>query len=874
MADDTYNEDENVENLANDADQQDNDNENYKNSDNDNDIRIEIVGNLDSLDDLHDHHEESDTVDEVYQSIETTEGEIVEDNDARGIALPNENLPEVIPILPLTERPFFPNQALPVMMDRDTWSKTLKKVMEKPPHLVGLVLADSDQPNKANTSDFHKVGTVCRIHTINKNGDDLHFIAQGIKRFEIQNFVSVNQPFAAKVRYPEISKPTQTEELRAYSMAVINTLKELMPINPLYSEELKQFAGQFSTSKPSALADFAAMITSAEKEELQDILSTFPILERLKKVIALLKKELEVAKLQNNIQNQVNEKMSEQQRQFFLREQLKVIQKELGISKDDRTADIERFTERLKNKTVPEKAQQRIDDEIDKLSILETGSPEYGVTRNYLDVITELPWGKTSKDKLDLKRARRVLDKGHYGLDDVKERIVEFLATGKLRGEVRGSIILLVGPPGVGKTSIGSSIADALGREFYRFSVGGMRDEAEIKGHRRTYIGAMPGKLIQALNETQTENPVIMLDEIDKLASSYQGDPASALLEVLDPEQNSNFLDHYLDVRVDLSKVLFVCTANQIDSIPRPLYDRMEVIRLAGYITKEKVEIGKRHLWPRLLERAGATKQQLKISVTALRKIAEGYAREAGVRNMEKQLARIIRKSAVKLVENLDQTISITPKEVENYLGKPVYTEDSLTQGVGVVTGLAWTAAGGATLNIEVTEVHQRNSGLKLSGRLGETMQESAGIAQSFTTANLERYGADSTFFDKRFIHLHVPEGATPKDGPSAGVTMTTALLSLALNKKPKKIAMTGELTLTGQVLAIGGVREKLVASRRNGYKTVIFPAANQRDYEELPNYITEGMTVFFAKHYDDVAKIMFDITPTKKAKKKASTQK
>jgi ATP-dependent Lon protease len=442
----------------------------------------------------------------------------------------------------------------------------------------------------------------------------------------------------------------------------------------------------------------------------------------------------------------------------------------------------------------------------------------------------------------------------------VKDRIIEFLAVGALKGQVGGSIILLVGPPGVGKTSIGRSVAAALDRQFYRLSLGGMRDEAEIKGHRRTYIGALPGKFIQAIRDAKTANPVIMLDEIDKIGASYHGDPASALLEVLDPEQNTEFLDHYLDVRFDLSKVLFICTANQLDTIPAPLLDRMENIRLSGYITAEKLQIARNHLWPRLLERSGLERDRIQLDDEALQQIIEGYAREAGVRNLEKQLGRIVRKSAVQIVENQQEgQIIVNRIDLDRYLGKPPFKTETLMAGVGVVTGLAWTAMGGATLNVEASLVHTKNRGFKLTGRLGEVMQESANIAYSYISAHLEDYQADPKFFDEAFVHLHVPEGATPKDGPSAGITMATALLSLARGQTTERpLAMTGELTLTGQVLPIGGVREKLIAARRVGIHEILLPEGNRGDFDELPDHIREGLTVHFVERFQQVVDLVF----------------
>ncbi|HCD55494.1 MAG TPA: endopeptidase La, partial [Halieaceae bacterium] len=506
-----------------------------------------------------------------------------------------------------------------------------------------------------------------------------------------------------------------------------------------------------------------------------------------------------------------------------------------------------------------EPVRERIAEELHKLAVLESGSPEYGVTRNYLDWATQVPWGIHSEDQLELGHARETLNAHHDGLDDVKQRILEFLAVGAFKGEISGSILLLVGPPGVGKTSIGRSVADALGREFYRFSLGGMRDEAEIKGHRRTYIGAMPGKFVQALKDVKVANPVIMLDEIDKIGASFQGDPASALLEVLDPEQNAEFLDHYLDMRVDLSKVLFICTANQIDSIPGPLLDRMEVLRLAGYIAEEKLAIARNHLWPRLLQRHGLKADQLKINDAALKTVIESYCREAGVRNLEKQLARIIRKSIVGLLEGGERRVRIGKKDIETLLGQPVFHTEKLLRGPGVATGLAWTAMGGATLAIESSKVHTLNSGFKLTGRLGETMRESAEIAYSYVVAHLRDFDCDYDFFDTSLVHLHVPEGATPKDGPSAGITMATALISLARNERIKRpLAMTGELTLTGQVLPVGGIREKVIAARRMKIPELILPAANRRDFDELPAYLQEGLEVRFARNYREGFEYVF----------------
>ena len=566
-----------------------------------------------------------------------------------------------------------------------------------------------------------------------------------------------------------------------------------------------------------------------------------------------------MAKLHNQIRDEVNHSINDRQREFFLREQLKVIQRELGLEKDDKTAEIDGFSKRMQGRDIPAPVQQRFQEELDKLKILETGSPEYAVTRNYLDWISQVPWGLYHQDQLDIQRARTILDADHDGLQDVKQRIIEFLAVGTFKQDISGAIMLLIGPPGVGKTSIGHSIARTLGRPFYRFSVGGMRDEAEIKGHRRTYIGAMPGKIVQALKESKVMNPVIMLDEIDKLGSSHQGDPASALLETLDPEQNHNFLDHYLDLRLDLSKCLFICTANTLDSIPAPLLDRMDMIRLSGYLSQEKLAIARHHLWPRQLEKAGVNKQQIRISDGAIRRIIDNYAREAGVRNLENLLAKIIRKAVVSLLNHEVTSLRIKAADIANYLGNPLFRKEPALHGVGIVTGLAWTALGGAILSIEASVVNQQGRSLKLTGQLGDVMRESAELAYSYICSNLKQLGADAHYFEQSAIHLHIPEGATPKDGPSAGVTMASALLSLALNQAPvKDMAMTGELTLTGHVLAIGGVREKVIAAKRQGIHRLIVPQANRGDVLELPDYIRAGVEFIFADHFQTVANLLF----------------
>ncbi|MFK7974790.1 MAG: endopeptidase La [Halioglobus sp.] len=781
-------------------------------------------------------------------------------------AVADDVLPDTLYLMPIPNRPFFPGQVQPVGINPGDWGETLQAVGKAGHGLIGLsyvdkAQVDNDQPLEVDTRKFPEIGCVVRLHRTPDVGDKPgQFLAQGIKRFRVVRWLNDKPPYLAQVEYPRSQGDKDSDEIKAYAMALIKEIKELLPLNPLYSEELKQYLANFNPNQPSLLADFSAALTTASGDKLQEILDTLPLQSRIEKVLALLRKEREVAQLQGQITSQVNEKVSDQQREFFLKEQLKIIQKELGMTKDDRTTDLDMFKERLEGMTLTPAVEKRLDEEMRKLSMLETGSPEYGVTRNYLDWATSVPWGVQSKDNLQLKHARKVLNEHHEGLEDVKARILEFLAVGSFKGEIAGSILLLVGPPGVGKTSIGRSVADALGREFYRFSLGGMRDEAEIKGHRRTYIGAMPGKFVQALKEVGVSNPVIMLDEIDKIGASFQGDPASALLEVLDPEQNSEFLDHYLDLRIDLSNVLFICTANQLDTIPGPLLDRMETLRLSGYVAEEKLSIARKHLWPKQLERHGLAEDQLKINDAGLKYVIDSYCREAGVRNLEKQLSRIMRKSIMTLVESKkEEKLRVGKKDIEELLGKPPFQPDKPLRGLGVATGLAWTAMGGATLAIESSLIHTLNRGFKVTGRLGETMRESSEIAYSYVIAHLKDYGCDLDFFDMSMVHLHVPEGATPKDGPSAGITMATALVSLARKERIKRpLAMTGELTLTGQVLPVGGIREKVIAARRSKIMELILPHGNRRDFEELPDYLSEGINVHFARNYREVFEYVF----------------
>ncbi len=782
-----------------------------------------------------------------------------EDAESPGLVLASEAFPDRLPILPIRPRPLFPGLPMPLEINSEQ-IPIIQHAVEYSMKALGIVLVrDLNGPDEPE--NLHRIGVAAKLlRAFQGESETASILVNCVQRFTIEEVTKAPFGLIANVKYHIPTELSVNQELKAYSMAIISTLKELVKLNPLQSEAIKLFLSRSTLDDPGRLADFAANLTTASGKELQEILETFDVRRRIDQVLVLLKKEVELSKLQAEISKQIQEKISGQQREFFLKEQLKAIKKELGLEKEGKTAEIEKFQNRLKELTLNPEAKKAVDDELEKFQLLESHSPEYTVSRNYLEWLTALPWGKFSQDSYDIERARRVLDRDHYGLADVKDRILEFIAVGKLKGDISGSILCLVGPPGVGKTSVGRSIADALGRQFYRFSLGGMRDEAEIKGHRRTYIGAMPGKFIQAMKTVGTANPLIMLDEIDKIGASFQGDPASALLEVLDPEQNNNFRDHYLDVPFDLSNVLFIATGNQPDTIPRPLLDRMEMIRLSGYISEEKLEIARRYLIPKAVKYHGMKNRQVTINKEALVYLIESYAREAGVRNLENLIKKTIRKAAMEIINDPQKKISIRKQDVESYLGSPVFTADEMFENIpGVVAGLAWTSLGGATLQIEATAVPSRNKGFKQTGQLGHVMVESADIAYSYVMAHLDRYGVKADFFDERFVHIHVPAGATPKDGPSAGITMATALISMIL-KKPvrKRLAMTGELTLTGQVLPIGGLKEKVIAARRAGCKLLIFPEGNKKDFDELPDYLKKGLTVQFAARYQDVYQYAF----------------
>ena len=774
----------------------------------------------------------------------------------------HEIIPEILPIIPLSQRPIFPGMMLPLVLTGQKMNNLVSEIVDSYNRMAGVVLSKDPQSEESLSNNLYQVGVAIKIIKVTPLDDQsVQVMVNALSRIKLKEVIQ-DKPFIKwrAIEYPE-PEIKLNDTMKAYSMAIISSVKDLIKSNSLFQEELKLFLNRFSIENPGRLADFVAAMTSADPVFIQDILETFQVEKRVDKVLLLLKKELELSKIQTKISKQIEKKITKQQKDFFLKEQLKEIKKELGLSKDEKTSELDKFQERIKDLKLTDEAKDRIEEELNKLSLLEPHSAEYGVSRNYLDWLTVLPWGKYSEDNYDLDKAQKILDRDHYGLQDVKERILEFISTGKMKGKISGSIICFVGPPGVGKTSVGKSVAEALNRKFYRFSVGGMRDEAEIKGHRRTYIGAMPGKIIQSLKNVGVANPVIMLDEIDKIGSSFQGDPASALLEVLDPEQNSQFLDHYLDVRFDLSNFLFITTANQLDTIPRPLLDRMEVIKLSGYILEEKLEIAKRYLIPKQFKEHGLKKGMVKFQISVLKQIISQYARESGVRSLENNIKKIMRKATRKFVSESSKQIVVKIDNIENFLGKPRFLDDSPYKKPipGVVMGLAWTSLGGTTLYIEATAVPSKNKGFRQTGQLGDVMKESAEIAYTYVNSQIDNYKIAPDFFENNYIHLHVPAGATPKDGPSAGITMATALYSLAKNKPVKKnIAMTGELTITGKVLPIGGVKEKTIAAKRMKVKNIIFPFANKKDFTELPEYIKSGLKAHFVNSLAEVLALVF----------------
>ena len=780
-------------------------------------------------------------------------------------------LPPKLILLPLSNSPMFPGVFTPMMIPEGRDERVVREALSGD-GCVGLVLlrnghesAPQSGPNEIlHANELHTVGTAAKIvRKINLPDGGINIFLSTLKRFRIAKILTPEAPLTAAVEYLENSA-MESLEVRALTRALIAEMKQVSENNPLFSEEMR--LNMVNIDDPGKIADFVASILNIEGAEKQTVLETLDVRERMERVLVFIKKEQELLRIQKRIQDQLNEKIEKSQREYFLKEQLKEIKAELGMPVDAKSSEHQRLVEIFEQFELRGEARERVDDEMEKFALMDPSSAEFVVTRNYLETIAALPWNEPEHKLVDLTRAQRRLERDHYGLDDIKERILEYLAVGRLtagtgNGSWRGSIICLVGPPGVGKTSIGKSIAGALDREFFRFSVGGMRDEAEIKGHRRTYVGAMPGKIIQGLKIAKVRNPVFMIDEIDKLGVSFQGDPSSALLEVLDGEQNHAFRDHYLDLPFDISSVMFIATANTVDTIPAPLLDRMEVIRLSGYVEQEKVNIARRYLIPKSLLRAGIDKNQIKYQASALRSICNGWAREAGVRNFEKALDRIHRKVARQMMmDDLELPIKITPDGLDDYLGKPVFGDEQRNRitAAGMVMGLAWTALGGAVLMVEAV-ANVGRGGITLTGKMGEVMQESANIAYSFVRLAASRHGVRADYFDNHKIHLHIPAGATPKDGPSAGITMACALLSLVTGKRVRQsLAMTGELSLVGKVLPIGGLKEKVIAARRNKVREIVFPRGNARDLDEIADNVKRGIVFTPVDSMDDVVERLF----------------
>ncbi|MDR2739497.1 MAG: endopeptidase La [Treponema sp.] len=783
-------------------------------------------------------------------------------------------LPSKLSLVALMGRPIFPGIFTPIMIGNPADVKVIDDAVAGD-GLIGLVMLvnETDTPG---IKDLHKIGTAAKIvKKINLPDGGVNIFISTLKRFRIRKTLKEMNPIVAAVTYME-DEEDDTSEVKALTRALISEMKQISENNPLFSEEMR--LNMINIDHPGKIADFIASILNIDKTEQQKILEIFNVRKRMEQVLVFIKKEQELLRIQKKIQKEINEKIEKSQREYFLKEELKAIKTELGLTTDAKSSEYQRFKDKAEELKFEGEIKETVEQELEKFSLMDPNSGEFIVTRNYLDMIVNLPWKDPEPEQLELSKARDILEKDHYGLKDVKSRIVEYLAVRKLRwgnsgkGGPSGSIICLVGPPGVGKTSVGRSIARSLGKQFFRFSVGGMRDEAEIKGHRRTYIGAMPGKIIQGLKIVKTKAPVFMIDEIDKMGASFQGDPASALLEVLDPEQNNSFRDHYLDLPFDISRIFFIVTANTLDTIPPPLVDRMEIIQLPGYIDTEKLEIAKRYLVPKSLEKNGLKKNHVSYNREALLYIANGYAREAGVRNLEKNLDKIHRKLAKQIVEKWESADSVPETEaaktrspvkynvdkalIEEHLGKPIFPEEVTKKAdrPGMSVGLAWTSMGGDTLVIEAISVPGKE-GITLTGKMGDTMKESATIAMNLVRKmGAERYGIPNEWFEKNHIHLHIPEGATPKDGPSAGITMATALLSLIRNKTiADRLVMTGELSLTGHVLPIGGLKEKTIAAQRNKARHIIIPKQNLRDLDEIPDHVKKGITFHPVERFDEV---------------------
>ena len=778
-----------------------------------------------------------------------------------------ENLPETLPILPLRNTVLFPGVVIPITAGRDASIKLINEA-NNGSKIIGVVSQKDEEVENPTSKDINKVGVVARILRVLKMPDgNTTVIIQGKKRFQITEVVTEQPYMNATITEVPDNRP---EKGNAEFSAIIDSIKELalqiIKGSPNIPSEAS-FAIK-NIESDSFLINFVSSNMSLNVEEKQKLLEMNNLKERALATLKHMNTENQKLELKNDIQSKVQSDMSQQQREYFLHQQMKTIQEELGGVSHE--GEIVEMRERALDKQWGEDVQNHFEKELAKMQRMNPQVAEYSIQRNYLDLFLDLPWNEFSKDKFDLKRAKRILDRDHYGLDDVKRRIIEYLAVLKLRNDMKSPILCLYGPPGVGKTSLGKSVAEALGREYVRISLGGLRDEAEIRGHRKTYIGAMPGRIIQSLKKAGTSNPVFVLDEIDKLSIGNSGDPSSALLEVLDPEQNSEFHDNFLEMGFDLSKVMFIATCNSLSTIQPALRDRMEIINVTGYTIEEKVQIAKRHLLPKQLEEHGLNSDHLKIGKKQLEKIVEGYTRESGVRALEKQIAKVVRYAAKNIAMEEEYNIKVSDEDIIEILGSPKMERDKYENNdvAGVVTGLAWTSVGGDILFIE-SILSKGKGNLSITGNLGKVMKESATIAMEYIKANAERLGITPSIFDQYNVHIHVPEGATPKDGPSAGITMLTSLVSLFTQKKVRKsIAMTGEITLRGKVLPVGGIKEKILAAKRARIKEIILCEDNKRDIEEIKDEYLKGLTFHYVKEMSDVIDIAITDENVSNAKK------
>ena len=783
----------------------------------------------------------------------------------------NFNIPEVIPILPLHNVLVFPKTMIPLEVSGNA-SILVDEAMTKD-RLIGLIMSkkEPDTPNQYTLDDLHRVGTCAMIMKMVKTSENhTQMLLQGVSRFSIEELIEGKSYQQARIKLIE-EKEVKDLETEALMSNLLSLFDRILKLSPFLPPEFGPMAK--SITEAGTLADLIASIINAPVEEKQKVLDIADVKQRLKGLTSLVNHQMEVLELGNKIQTKVKDDIDKSQRDYYLRQQMKAIKQELGET-DENTVETDEYRKKIEEKNLPEEAKKEALRELERLSRMHPSSAEYTVSSTYLDWITALPWNNSTTDNLDIAKARQVLDEDHYGLIKPKKRIIEYLAVRKLKPDSKGPILCFVGPPGTGKTSLGHSIARALERKFVRMSLGGVRDEAEIRGHRRTYIGALPGRVIQGLRRAESNNPVFMLDEIDKVGSDFRGDPSSALLEVLDPQQNNSFSDHYLDVPFDLSRVMFITTANVLDSIPPALLDRLEVIELTGYTQEEKVKIAERYLIPRQLTENGLTAAQFKLTDKALNTIITGYTREAGVRNLEREIANACRGVAAQIAEGILKSKTLTDKDISKYLG-PVRVPTDIDARItrpGIAIGLAWTPMGGDILFIEATAMKGKK-GLTLTGQLGDVMKESAAAALSFIRTNAKELGVKPEFFEDMDIHIHVPAGAIPKDGPSAGVTMLTVLTSLLTNRKVRKhLAMTGEITLRGAVLPVGGVKEKVLAAYRAGIKTILLPAWNRKDIEDIPVNVRKSISFHFINDMMEVIKLALEPVKKKKpAKKKIS---